>query len=386
MFKNFPWCVAKEFLCSITFAFILFVLSLVVLVSSSYAQESPLPTCSTTQWTTCIAPSNNPQNLNNQCLSNYPGGFFSTGSGCSAINGNPNDIKLTCQSNCSCPSGYIMNTTINGGNYHSECVEDTGGEQPECAAGQAIHPTSGTCAPSYDDPFECAGGVAGGTAIQNSTGGYSCEVGDNYPCPSGTTPGTAFDGNGNSINTCTADSGNSSSHTNSSSQNSSTGSGDDGSGGGSSSGNETGNSSSASSNGSGGNGSSSSGHVGSASSAGAGQCDPTAKNYLECLNSKELDIPSEKGSYDGIGGTSTEDRIGELEGELQGVVDQIKSEINDTVGVSLSGGGTLTDQCYQIMKVQVCFGWARWSQHLSLISSAILAMAYIASFIIIMRQ
>ena len=297
----------------------------------------------------------------------------------------------TCWDSCTCPEGQILNTIIDGnGRPVTSCIDDPNGEQPECEQGEAIHPTSGTCAPTYDDPFECAGGAAVGTAIQNSTGGYSCEVGDNYPCPAGTTPGTAFDGNGNSINTCTSDGGNSSSDSNSSGQNSSTDNGDssdggdDGSGGGSSSGNETGNSSSASSNDSGGNGSSSSGEGGSASSA-SGECDPTAKNYLECLNSKEINLPTEKGTFDGTG-TDAEDRIGELEGELTDLVNQIKGEIQDVTGASVGGSGTLTDKCYQILKVEVCFGWARWSSLLSVIGTAIIAAAGVASFIIIMRQ
>ena len=371
MFKNFPWFAVKEFLCRITFAFILFVLSLVVLVSSSYAQESPLPTCSTTQWTTCIAPSNNPQNLNNQCLSNYPGGFFSTGSGCSAINGNPNDIKLTCQSNCSCPSGYIMNTTINGGNYHSECIEDTGGEQPD----------------PVDIPQEC--GITG-FPIWNGSG-YDCVEDFDTPCPEGTTNGMytlpgydprPYCADATPPNSSSAGSASSNSGQNSSSNNSD-GNGD---GSGSSSGNND-NSYSASStcNGVNSSGSASSGKGGSASSAGAGECDPTSKNYLECLNSKEINLPTEKGTFDGTG-TDAEDRIGELEGELTDLVNQIKGEIQDVTGASVGGSGTLTDKCYQILKVEVCFGWARWSSLLSVIGTAIIAAAGVASFIIIMRQ
>lgn len=273
---------------------------------------------------------------------------------------------------------------------------------------------NGECVTPVPEPQQCGSDSIDVTAVQLTSGEYVCMPGANYPCGEGMIPGTVI-GSAGTINICDQPNGDSSSSSgNDSSSNNSDG-GDDGEGSGSSSGNENNNSSSAPAgcpipanstcpnkyevngqwyctsggdfcSGGGGSSASSSTGGGSGSSVGAGQCDPTAKNYLECLNTKELEIPSEKGSYDGTGGTSTEDRIGELEGELQGVVDQIKSEINDTIGVSLSGGGTLTDQCYQIMKVQVCFGWARWSQHLALIANAILAMAYIASFIIIMRQ
>lgn len=240
----------------------------------------------------------------------------------------PSVIGVACSKDCSCPSGYSLNTVVEGGVSSTTCSENTGGD---CPSGEAIDPTSGTCAPSFDDPFSCSGGAAGGTAVQNSTGGYSCQVGDNYPCPAGTTPGTAFDGNGNSINTCMADNGNSSSDSNSSSQNSSSGTGsssgsggdDGGSGGDSSDGGNNGNSSSSSSTGSGGNSSgtaSSSGTGGSASSAGAGDCDPTADDYALCI-----------GFTEEVGDNEAQQIVDGVTGDAQELLDGIYGDIEDDI-------------------------------------------------------
>lgn len=259
----------------------------------------------------------------------------------------------------------------------------------ECLPPNQIY--NGECITPVETPQEC-----GFTAQPVWMGsGYYCDPTFPGSCPDGTIPGHfslpgyeprpyCADANppASSASSASASSIDSSAGQNSSGNNSD-GNGD---GSGSSSGN-TGNSSSASSTGGGGNssGSASSGQGGNASSAGAGQCDPTAKNYLECLNSKEINLPNETGSFDGTG-QDAKDRIGELEGELGDLIDQIKGEIQDVTGAHLSGSGTLTDVCYTIFKKQVCFGWSRWSSYLSIIGTAIIAAAGVASFIIIMRQ
>lgn len=271
---------------------------------------------------------------------------------------------------------------------------------------------NGECITPVDEPQDC--GITGFPIWIGS--GYVCEPNFETPCPEGTTNGMytmpGYDPRPYCADASTPNSSSAGSASSSGQNSSSNNSEDNGDDSGSSSGNNNNSSSSLAGcpipanstcpnkyevngqwyctsggefcSGGGGNSSASSGQ-GGASSAGAGECDPTAKNYLECLDSKEINLPTEKGTFDGTG-TDAEDRIGELEGELTDLVNQIKGEIQDVTGASVGGSGTLTDKCYQILKVEVCFGWARWSSLLSVIGTAIIAAAGVASFIIIMRQ
>lgn len=399
MFKNFPCCVVKEFLCSITFAFILFLIVFGVFVSSAHAQTAPA----------CTA------NWQSRSCSTYPTPIANGGS-CQPVS---TDGILVAGPNQTSQYGYerfYCNTSCNGfnqfaGYYAGKCNYMA----TACPEGQSWRNDGATasCQPdNVETPQDC--GITGFPVWNGS--GYTCEADFNTPCPEGTVNGNytmpgydprPYCADGSTPNSSSA--GSASSSGQNSSANNSDGS-DDGEGSGSSSGNN--NSSSAPAGcpvpanstcpnkyevngqwyctsggahcpGGGNSSSTSSGSGGSASSAGAGECDPTAKDYLQCLDSKELVLPEETGAFDE---TVAQDKIAEAEAELRDVIEQIQSEIHDTFGTSLNGSGGLSDYCYNIMSVQVCFGWSRFSQYLTVIGQAILAAAYVAAFIIVMRQ
>lgn len=315
---------------------------------------------------------------------------------------NSNGTNCYPSAEAACMAAYgtnLFNRAVQGGGINVSCRYWVNSSQtawihsgyvynftPVCTSPDVLF--NGECLTPVDSPQDCP--II--TKPIWSGNGYVCD--SNFSdCPDGTIPGDysapGFDPRPYCADANPPTSSSSSGNQSSDGQQSSGASSDDnGDGSGSSSGNtgESSASSSSTGSGSGSSGSaSSSGQGGNASSAGAGECDPTAKNYLECLNSKQINIPNEKGSFDGTG-ESAEDRIGELEGELGDLIEQIKGEIQDVTGAHLSGSGTLNDLCYTIFKKQVCFGWSRWSSYLSIIGTAILAAASVASFIIIMRQ
>lgn len=126
-------------------------------------------------------------------------------------------------------------------------------------------------------------------------------------------------------------------------------------------------------------GSSGSGSNGSQS----GECDITSKDYLRCLNIKELQVPTTTGEFDG---TAAAEALQEANEELQNKIDTIKSEINTALNVDIQGSGTIEDHCIVIMGKNVCFGFAKFTNQLTVISYAIMFLAYVLALFVILRK
>jgi len=133
-------------------------------------------------------------------------------------------------------------------------------------------------------------------------------------------------------------------------------------------------------------GSTSSAGNGSASGANTSQsfeCDITDKDYLRCLNIKQLQIPSDTGEFNG---TAAATALQEANEELQQKVDSIKSEMNTVLNVDIQGSGTIEDSCVSIMGKNVCFGFAKFTNELTVISYAIMFLAYLLALFVILRR
>lgn len=132
------------------------------------------------------------------------------------------------------------------------------------------------------------------------------------------------------------------------------------------------------------------GSSGSGSSQGAGDCDPTSRNYLSCVTGTTSRYggrgePAEQGTFDSDG---VADLLAQTQAEYADLVNSIKAEAQSIFQVdSLSvGSGGLVDYCKSIRDVQVCFGWGRFSEYLNLIAAAILLVGAVVAFGIVMRR
>lgn len=360
---------------NIFLAFIFIVLSFTA--HFVFAQDNPAPSC-------------NGSVVAQRCTAapNYVGFSCPVGShpvpdaGCTY--GGSSGRWVYCRNQCSCPEGFQYHSGIDvNGDAVSTCVPvDTGGEPggDDCEYGAD---SNGVCY-SEDCPFGDGTPEACSNNSSSSSSVPPVCVPPYYNDPVTGQCVTDDEEEDSSSSSSVSSEGSASSSGDGSSSGNASSSGDSGSSAGNDSGDGDGDGDS------GGGGSSSGGGAGgggggSGSSAGAGECDPTAKNYLECLGTKELEIPTEGGSYDGVG-TDSDSRIEELEGELNDLINQVTSEINDSIGVTLSGSGGLSDYTYSIKGVSVAFGWTRFASYLSLLGYAIIAAAYVAAFIIIMRH
>lgn len=218
---------------------------------------------------------------------------------------------------------------------------------PECPTGWILSDVTGShCLPDPDAPPTSSAPNHGGSSSSNDSSSAPSEP----PTSSGSTSSSG------------SSSGNDSG-------------GGDGSGNGSGDGNGSGNQSSSGS-GSGGGG-------------GAGQCDPTAKNYFDCIAGPTQayaglgDIPQLKGfSFD-----ETEQLLQDKKAELQTVMEDIRGEAQSLFDFNLnSGGGALTDTCLQIFNVEVCFGWSKFSEGLQLLANVIFFICAFIAFAIVIRR
>lgn len=118
---------------------------------------------------------------------------------------------------------------------------------------------------------------------------------------------------------------------------------------------------------------------------GSGACDPTSVDYIKCASgaSTALEIPEERGRFDS---QISERRIEELEQELTQKMQTIKQEISSELSLNLNTGASLSDQCFTVYGRQVCIGFARWSSYLGTIGDAIMVIAAVLSFGVVMRK
>lgn len=162
-------------------------------------------------------------------------------------------------------------------------------------------------------------------------------------------------------------------------QTSSSGNGGDGDGSGGNSGGD----------GDGGGSNSSSNGGGNGGGSGAGECDPTARNYFDCIAG-----PTQ--AYVGLGQIyqsggfklqETEQLLQQKKTELQTVMNEIRGEAQNLFNFNVNAGvGSLTDTCLQIFGVEVCFGWAKFSQYLSLLGQVIFFVCAFVAFAIVVRR
>lgn len=327
-----------------------------------------------------------------------------------SLNCDSGSTRVFCatESNCSCPAGTQLVTQSDGSSICQSTSSSSSSSAPsECPTGEVKNIVSGLCEPltqctypqlynSLDNscrtneancaintvpiPFSDACNVLGnpecptGWILSDVTGSHCLPDPDAPPTSSAPNHG----GSSSSDNSSSAPSEPSTSSGSTSSSGSSSGNdsgGGDGSGNGSGDGNGSGNQSSSGS-GSGGGG-------------GAGQCDPTAKNYFDCIAGPTQayaglgDIPQLKGfSFD-----ETEQLLQDKKAELQSVMEDIRAEAQSLFDFNLnSGGGALTDTCLQIFNVEVCFGWSKFSEGLQLLANVIFFICAFIAFAIVIRR
>lgn len=68
-------------------------------------------------------------------------------------------------------------------------------------------------------------------------------------------------------------------------------------------------------------------------------------------------------------------------------MNEIRGEAQNLFNFNVNAGvGSLTDTCLQILGVEVCFGWAKFSQHLSLLGQVIFFVCAFVAFAIVVRR
>ncbi len=400
---------------------------LLLFSANLFAQNPPpLPSCSGLATAGCT---------NNEYLSGSLGecGAYCSGGVCAVgIVGMPSgnnfpppvcagtfNIVYACASNCSCPEGYRFNVIIDANGVRTgSCVLDEPTTPPDedCSAGQVFY--QDFCRDAVPSPDQC--GSTYTTAVGVS-GAYVCT---NNGCGAGETQ-TVYTSPSGSWNVCNSGdgdgSGNASSGANTSGSNNSTGSntsspssngsggdsssgGSPGTGGGSGGGdgsgtNNSGGASSSVQGGGGGNlptqssSSVSSANGAASSGSGAGNCDPTAHNYLDCISRDNpgngdgdgdaFEPSGGKGDFDGEAAAK---RRAELEQQIADEIENIKQEISQELGGNVRGSGTITDKCVSVLGQQVCFGLAKFSGDLAVISQAIFMMVCVICVGIVLRN
>ena len=322
---------------------------LLLFFSSFSFAANPNPTCASYSTWSCN-PGASDAGPTNQCLSNSASkGFLETRAGCGWMGAGAHEIR--CGSNCTCPAGftYAQGTDING-NKTSGCTPNETNPNDECNAGYVKNIETGACEIKtecvypqlYDfytnscqaNPLNCAIGakanpLSPGTCMATgetscpssgwaiSADGLNCSAtgssASNTSSPSSTGSNTS-----NTNNSTAASNSNTSTGSNTSSGNGGNGGN---TGGGNTGGGDTGGNTSSGSNSSwtphsgygnwipisanspcpnkyqdaNGQWWCSAANTGSASSA-AGQCDPTAKDYLACISQQASGNTSSSGS------------------------------------------------------------------------------------------
>lgn len=93
--------------------------------------------------------------------------------------------------------------------------------------------------------------------------------------------------------------------------------------------------------------------------------------------------PTGDGVFDA---TASEQLITELTTELKNKIETIKSEISTETSVTLTTNETVQDKCWEVRGVEVCLGFSRWTQYMQPIPNAILLLASILAFFIVIRR
>ncbi len=364
--------------------------------------------------------------------------------GCPA---NHNYYACVVMSNCSCPQGQKFNVTEVLGVKKGECIPDEPPAPEECISPNVKNLQSGECEPKtectypqlYDfysnsctnNPPNCAQGCK-----PNPLEPGACLCTNEPNCPDGWALGATGTTCVPSTNSSTPTSTPTSTPASQPSQNSSTPSatssspdtsgGDDGSGGsggGGDDGNNTGGGAGSSSgttssspSSAGGGGGSGTNWIpvnsdsdcpnkfqdtngqwwcmgsGGVSSQGAGNCDPTAHDYLSCISREN------EGGGDGGDDETTELKLGEYTQDLQARLQQakdkysakintIKSEFSEQMAVNISaGGGGLPSHQVELYGVSFEGGIAARSDFFSQISWLFMAVAAVLSLYIILSR
>lgn len=132
-----------------------------------------------------------------------------------------------------------------------------------------------------------------------------------------------------------------------------------------------------------GSNSSSGASSGSGSSKGAGECDPESHGYLQCQQITGIKIPTEKGHFDD---QKLQQEVQSAQDELKAKIDTVKQELNSTIALHLNSGGSFEDNCTTIRGAEVCFGFARFASHITMIPAAIIVLAYVLALFIVLRR
>lgn len=317
---------------------------------------------------------------------------------------------------CLCPEGTHSNTIITGsGTEQNSCIDDDDGNPPdECVSPNVKNIDTGNCEPKTEciypqkwdyysnscqaNPNNCSEG-----AFPDPLNPGHCIAYGDTSCPEGyhsVNDGLqcAPDGNTSSAPTASAPATSAASNGDGGSgdggDNGSGGSGDGGGDGGAGNNLSSTPSSfpSSSGNGSGGNGNASAGNTsasgtassGGVSSVGAGDCDPTAKNYFKCINGESRPLSTgDKGQFSG----GVNDAISQAESELQTEFNNIRQQMQSALGVSIQGrSGSLDDICNEIKGATVCMGIGKFTQYLTIIGQAVFLIAAVLSFSIVLRR
>lgn len=105
-------------------------------------------------------------------------------------------------------------------------------------------------------------------------------------------------------------------------------------------------------------------------------CAVLLQNWLQTCSQTEFVEPTFE--------TDIEAQITALEQEFQTVFNSIQSDIQNEIGLTLSGGGTIVPNIFNLWGVEVDFSWARWVQYLQIIGILILAAAWLSALFILL--
>lgn len=428
------------------YLYLLFFLLLGIHSHFVFADDPPSPFCAQTLFSTCLHADHVP--VESAACYSIPDAHFEKQDVCWVSSGESFDRYL-CGSTCSCPEGFVFYSYFDpAGNPMSGCALEsdgggTGGEEcsngtnpetglcnnddlcpsgypkvngqcPVCLEGQnedgtCATPSSEPSASSSPDSGSAASGGSAGSAASTPSGGDDDGGDGSGPGGGGDGGNGGENGGGGSAGSASSASGGGASSGTNNSWNPYSGYGNwipisenspcpnkyqdlsgqwwcagGSTGGGSSSGN-TG----------------SSGSVGSAGSSAAGECDPTSRDYLQCISTGNSSAQSqssqsssaasassgaasslgEKGEFDG---EESEKKLEEIQEDLEKKIDDIKDEIQAEFSSAISGTGTIQDFCKNIRGSEVCFGMQKFESWLDPISQAIFLVACVLSFAIVL--
>ena len=394
-----------------------FIFALVLSLHSYFVfAQNPEPSCETGYVMGCAASGDDISPFSSSCQSSPNNYFFlKSDTACGDFNGQATQ-GMFCAQNCSCPEGFIFNTVTQGGVTSSSCIPEPDTETPPspCPEGQVKNLDSGACEAKsqceypqlydsfsnscYANPNNCAEG-----AKPNPLEPGTCTAYGETSCPSGwvpvneglnCAPDPSASSSGNASSGAPASSSGNASSTpasNPSNPSSTPSTGGDGDGDGSS-GSGSGGGGDGSTGGTGGSGSASSSNSSGAGSGngsgGSGECDPTAKNYLDCISEESgdegdgLDDINQKDYSLNIG-----ERLQQARDNYTDRLNDIKDDLTQELSVSLgAGSGSLPSDRIELYGQTVEMGIYARKDFFDAIRWIFLAVASVVSLYIVLSK